>query len=406
MTRSLLLVLALMAALSPAGAGAQAAGSAGAASRDAASCDLCHGELEFLRQHVDRLEEARALNVSSSDIARSAHGEESCASCHTGYGRWPHPEVARTATCASCHQESADPWASGVHANRDEIDVEAASCVNCHGVHDIRPAAELADGDGMLELNASCLSCHETSGLPPGDPHADAVSCASCHGGHDLLDIDDPHAWVAPLSQVATCGACHEEAADLHRADAHGSALAEVSGDRPPTLSSLAIAGPDSAPTCTSCHGGHGMLAVADTAAATRAVERCSACHQDYADRYFGTYHGKATALGSHIVATCDDCHSAHEIQPASHPASWVHDDNLVATCGTCHEQARPAFVRYDSHPDPMDRSRNAPLFYAFVFMNTLLFSVLVVFGLHTLLWWVRILIDQRREAAEGGGHG
>jgi hypothetical protein len=28
---------------------------------------------------------------------------------------------------------------------------------------------------------------------------------------------------------------------------------------------------------------------------------------------------------------------------------------------------------------------------------------VLIVFGLHTLLWWVRIIIDQRRERQEAG---
>jgi hypothetical protein len=367
-----------------------------------AGCNLCHGELELLRQHVGRLDEARALLVTTDDIAASAHADERCSSCHTGYARWPHAPAATTATCASCHEEASERWAGGVHALPDELDAPAASCVSCHGVHTVRPAAELADGEGMAALNESCLSCHQTSGLPAGDPHADTVSCASCHGVHDVLEIDEVGAAVAPHMQATTCGACHTEAAEGHRLDAHGSALAD--GERL-GLSALQLRGDQVPPTCTSCHGGHGMLAVANTAAAARAVEGCSACHQDHADRYFGTYHGKATALGSHIVATCDDCHSAHAVQPASEPTSWVHDDNLVETCAACHEQARPSFVRYDSHPDPMDRSRNAPLFYAFVFMNTLLFSVLVVFGLHTALWWVRILLDQRGKAAEGGGH-
>lgn len=136
-------------------------------------------------------------------------------------------------------------------------------------------------------------------------------------------------------------------------------------------------------------------------------VGACAACHSDDADTYFGTYHGKATALGSRIVATCDQCHGSHGIYPASDPRSRVSGANLVETCGECHEHARAAFVRYDSHPDPMNAERNAPLHYSFLFMNAVLVGVLLVFGLHTLLWWVRIMLDRRKgiEHGIGGDH-
>lgn len=369
------------------------------------TCDRCHGEVEFLRQHVDRLDQARALHVSSGDIARSAHAGESCASCHTGFERWPHTGAVETATCGSCHEEAGTLWSVGMHAAVDDAGAEAATCAACHGLHLVGAADDLIEGPGMDAMNFACVACHETSDLPPADPHAGAVSCASCHAAHDLRGVDDPDAAAAPLRQRTTCGACHEEVAEAHASDAHGVALAEAYRESPPSLAQLALVQAESPPTCTSCHGTHGMIAAADTAWASEAVARCSTCHEDLAQRYFGTYHGKATALGSHIVATCDDCHSAHEIYPTSDPASWVHAERVVETCAACHEEARPAFVAYDSHPDPMDRSRNAPLFYAFVFMNTLLFSVLAVFGLHTLLWWVRILLDQRKAAAGGGGH-
>jgi hypothetical protein len=357
--------------------------------------------LEFLRQQTESFDEALTLAVTTADITNSAHAEESCARCHTGFDRWPHAGATSTATCASCHEDAAALWTEGAHAHVDEAGAEAASCASCHGVHDVRPAPDLLEGPGMNALNAGCVACHETDGLPPDDPHAETVSCASCHAAHDVHPVEDLRARVAPLAQPETCGACHEEAATAYGGDAHLSALA---ASTPTGLSTLALQGPEGPPTCSSCHGGHGMLAVDDPVAQTAAVERCSTCHQDYADTYFGTYHGKATALGSHVVATCDDCHSSHEIEPATDSASWVHADNLIATCSTCHEHARPAFVAYDSHPNPMDRGRNAPLFYSFVFMNTLLIGVLVVFGLHTLLWWVRILLDQRA-AARSGGH-
>jgi hypothetical protein len=131
-------------------------------------------------------------------------------------------------------------------------------------------------------------------------------------------------------------------------------------------------------------------------------VTACGACHEDYARTYFGTYHGKATALGSEIVATCNACHGAHAIQPADSSASHVSNTRVVETCAACHPHADAQFVLYDSHPNPLDRERNAPLFYSFVFMNALLFGVVGVFTLHTALWWLRLWLDRRR----GGTHG
>lgn len=366
-------------------------------------CALCHGEVELLRQHVPTLAEAERLSVTSEVIARSAHAEESCASCHGGYDRWPHPLGGTTESCVSCHDEQTRLYDEGVHAHPTAEALDPTTCADCHGTHDIRTAAELAETAGIRSMNATCVSCHETQALTASDPHADSVSCASCHGPHATRSVDGSEAGVAPGLQVETCGACHEDAAAAFPSDGHGQALAAAGLRTIPALDSVGFEAP---PTCTTCHGGHGMLAVDDTAAIVLHVEGCASCHADEADRYFGTYHGKATALGSKVVASCDDCHGAHGIFASTETESWVHDDQLVETCGSCHENARPAFVSYDSHPDPLDPDRNRPLFFSFVMMNTLLFGVLIVFGLHTFLWWVRILIDGRRAAAEGGNHG
>lgn len=369
------------------------------------SCDLCHGELEFLRQHTGTLRRARELVVPSSVLRLSAHDTLSCASCHTGFERHPHPLSdgetgapgrVSTSTCVSCHEDAESLWRGSVHEREDE----GADCSACHGVHDVLPVTELSEGPGMLRMNATCVDCHDTSVLPAMDPHADSVGCAACHGAHDTEAVRTAGSRVAPAAQYTTCGSCHEAAADSARLDTHGRAV--LAGD----LSSLALLdheGGDAPPTCTSCHGSHGMLAPSHARFDQDMVEQCAVCHQDYADTYFGTYHGKATAVGSEIVATCDHCHGAHGIFPADVPASTVSDARVEETCGTCHEHVRPAFVQYDSHPNPLDRSRNAPLFYSFVFMNAILAGTLVVFGLHTLLWWVRLTIDRRKIEARGG---
>ena len=84
--------------------------------------------------------------------------------------------------------------------------------------------------------------------------------------------------------------------------------------------------------------------------------------------------------LGSAIAASCADCHGAHGILPSTDERSRTHQGNLVETCGACHENARPAFVKYDSHPDPFNRARNPWIFASFLFMNSVLIMTLVVF--------------------------
>ncbi len=393
---SIAVVTVLFAACAPAPIGAQQTDS---------GCDLCHGEVELLRQHVTTLADARRLSVVAADIQASAHAGESCASCHTGYARWPHPVTGTTTeSCVSCHEEAGAAWEGGNHAHPTLEGLEPADCADCHTTHDVLSVERLQEADGIRTMNAQCVACHETETLPVADPHADTVSCAGCHAPHETFGADDARASVAPLAQIETCGACHEDAAAAYPVDAHGAALAK---SNPGSLAALTLLGVDGPATCTSCHGTHGMVAVADSASTVLHVDTCASCHRDEADRYFGTYHGKATALGSTVVASCDDCHGAHGIYAASEPASWVHEGSLIETCGECHAYVRPAFVAYDSHPNPMDPSRNKPLFLAFVLMNTLLFGVLIVFGLHTLLWWVRILIDRRKgPPTTEGAHG
>lgn len=389
MIRALLTAVGLLAlSLSPA-AGQQAD----------AGCALCHGELELLRQHVPTLQAARDLMVGVETVLGSAHAELTCTGCHTGFDRFPHRGVTRTESCASCHQEAQNEWSDGIHRVADGEDGAGAGCASCHGVHDV-PGGSLEDSTFRARIDASCVSCHPAAALPPSDPHADTtVSCASCHAPHSTRAIDDARSRVAPLNQYDTCGDCHQGPADSARLDTHGRALHALA---PPRSVATLRGRADAPPTCSGCHGAHGMRAPSHAGFEQAMVEACGTCHRDYSERYFGTYHGKATALGSEIVATCDDCHGAHSIFPADTTVSLVSDSRLLETCAACHTQADEGFILYDSHPDPLDRERNPPLFYSFVFMNALLFGVLGVFVLHTALWWLRLFLDRRRGVAHG----
>lgn len=363
-------------------------------------CGLCHGEVELLRQHVASLSDARRLVATRGQIEGSAHAGMACSRCHSGFERFPHEAGGESEGCASCHEEARDVWVQGIHADPEQEGVTRARCTDCHGRHDVLPVEAMSRESGLRATNGRCAGCHDTRGLPARDPHAGTVACAACHAPHGTRDVDDPLARVAPHPQVETCGACHGEEAAAFRQDVHGTALATLD---PLGAAEMALRD-DAPPSCTACHGGHDIAAPSHERFSQEMVAGCAACHGGHADTYFGTYHGKATALGSEIAATCDQCHGSHAVYPSSEPRSLVSRANLVETCGQCHDHARPAFVEYDSHPDPLDRERNAPLFLSFVFMNTVLVGVLVVFGLHTLLWWVRLMLDRRKGIEHGIG--
>lgn len=363
--------------------------------RSAVGCELCHGELELLRAQTGSLTRAERLFATAAQVRGSAHAGMDCAECHTGFGRYPHATRAATRSCGSCHEAAAALWAEGVHA--DSTTSRQASCSSCHDIHDVMGAEARQTDAGAGRLNAHCTVCHESSHLPTTNPHYQKVLCTACHAQHDTKRVDDLAARVAPANQFGTCRACHEEDVAGWPSDVHGSAL--LSGR------SVTTADGHAPPACTSCHGSHDMVARTDPDFKHAVLERCSTCHEHEAESYLETYHGQASALGSKIVATCSACHGSHDILPASNEVSSIAPRNRIDTCGKCHPQARASFVEYDSHPDPGNRDRSAILYWVFLFMNILLIGVFGVFGVHTMLWWVRLVGGHKESAAENGGH-
>ncbi len=81
----------------------------------------------------------------------------------------------------------------------------------------------------------------------------------------------------------------------------------------------------------------------------------CGRCHSDAAfmkrynpmlrvdevSEYRTSVHGKRLLeFGDTAVATCIDCHPAHQILPPSDPASSVYPTHVASTCGRCHSDS------------------------------------------------------------------
>ena len=379
--------------------------------RESAACDLCHGDVEVLRRSAPRGFDPDSLHVSPADLAAGPHADVPCVRCHPLAGRGTHPDERRSAVpCGTCHAQADSLWRAGPHSGLGgrpargiaRPGVTQATCVSCHGVHNILRARDLEAGAGLRELSARCVSCHPQRALPPGDVHAGRVTCAACHGAHMIQPVRDSSTHGIPLGIADRCAVCHDSVATLARTDAHGTAArAQALGLEPITHG-------DTAATCVACHGGHGIRPAKALARELDLLQRCAGCHHEEGATYGDTYHGRATRLHYYKAARCDDCHTGHRVFPSDDARATTSAGQLAHTCGRCHERAarRPSFVQYHAHVRPHSPSEGPAIFGAWLFMNVLLGSVFTVFGLHSIFWLKRLLElrwqERRRREALG----
>jgi hypothetical protein len=323
-----------------------------------------------------------------------------CATCHPTVGeqfnRSPHGYALergspRAPTCQSCHGfhrvlSSSNP-ASSTHKVR-----LPQTCARCHGAGSLL-------WDQLVKLPQS-FTAYASSVHGQGAERgiAAAASCADCHGVHDLLGSVDPHSPINPRNVASTCGKCHPDIQLEYDASIHGRALQAGVGD---------------SPTCTNCHGEHHILSPRDpeakTYAARLATETCGTCHDDpvmiakynmeggVVGSYRDSYHGWASRHDYERAATCVSCHSVHHVLPKSDSASTVHVSNVVATCRQCHENADEEFAASYTHAtaslarNPINRW----------IKNIYVFLIVVLIGgmvLHNLIIMNFYMMKRRRE--------
>jgi len=78
----------------------------------------------------------------------------------------------------------------------------------------------------------------------------------------------------------------------------------------------------------------------------------CAECHDDIAEIYSHSLHGRAVAEGAQLAPRCWSCHGAHDILPADQPGSQVDRFNIPFMCGRCHKEDTPVSEFYDIPQD------------------------------------------------------
>lgn len=363
---------------------------------DNSGCLACHG------QPGAQSDSGRSIYVDENHFQKSVHGSLGCTDCHTSIKAFPHPVNVEPVKCATCHAAEASDVGESVHAK-----ASALPCLGCHGnPHGILPASDPGSPVYPLNVPRTCGSCHGNPemarkyGLPnvysmyvdsihgfalTQDGLLVAASCSSCHGTHKILSHTNPQSRTFHANIPATCGSCHAGPEAQYFAGIHGQQLK---------------AGNAQAPVCTDCHTAHQIARVQTAAWQMQTSATCGNCHQGRFATYLDTFHAQVSALGYVETAHCWNCHGFHDILPASNPNSPVNQANLVATCRQCHPSATAGLITYQPHANPRQRKRYPALWATTLFMNLLLLSVLGFFGLHTVLWFIRSVLDRQRGAA------
>ncbi len=279
-----------------------------------AYCLLCHSQPG--RTWTLPSGETLPLSIDAHILADSVHGTKNskgalnCADCHTEQ-RFPHqPDPAQTVrefqieryqSCKNCHEEEYTKSQDSVHASAiNSGTLEAATCVDCHGSHDIQ-----TPDVPRQRISLTCGKCHgaifdQYRNSVHGqalfvDDNPDVPTCIDCHGVHN---INDPTTNLFRVRSPELCAKCHADdklmskynitsnVFDSYLTDFHGTTVALFNQEDPKVATNKAV--------CYDCHGVHDIAKVDAT---------------------------NSHVIRENLLTTCKQCHPA---ATADFPAAWV----------------------------------------------------------------------------------
>ncbi|MBM3327547.1 MAG: hypothetical protein FJY65_11345 [Calditrichaeota bacterium] len=416
-----------------------------------AVCGICHSE--------QRRQFERSVHYSPPDTAYRGVSCTSCHSAHIKTQRgqmlpsdWRLFAVER---CVKCHKEQTQDYLNSHHYQQVGKDNSRAPiCTDCHGIHELYRVDDPRSLVHIDKLDATCDRCHpghEATIHRKSDADPRLMTCVACHTGHHT-EMARVESAIFKETLPATCNRCHGD--DRHKKEnlAHGRIMVvdadggtanctechiyhwKISDDthlgaaqerlhcqnchpsenRDYERSVHGISarkGHPEAPTCVTCHGEKNIERISSRFNGQSVISLCSSCHANrdvtmkfqlnpnVVKGYLSTYHGQVYSLGyqGREFATCASCHDNHLILPSDNPQSTISKQHIIQTCSRCHLDANINFVGMLQHYDPMVQKENIILTIIHKFMLWLLGVTLSVFGIHTILWLIRTVIDRLR---------
>jgi formate dehydrogenase gamma subunit len=388
-----------------------------------AECLVCHGDKSLTT--TDSAGKELSLFVDQSIFAKSIHADLRCDGCHQGVLAEPHATPPGPVNCGSCHQDASKLYQEGIHGkSRKEGSVDAPTCGDCHGYHNIRGVKDPEDPVYPVNEPKTCARCHEDVKLvskyfiPVPSPYQGYIGsvhgqqlqegnlgvpvCSHCHESHDLKPASDPNSSIYPAHVSSLCGECHSNEKEEYSQDIHGSALKK--GDR-------------NAPTCIDCHTSHSMKSSSDPTSSTYPANvsryTCVYCHSK--EKVVGKrgivsekitpnldpYHGVTSRAGSTSVASCVSCHTSHNIRPENDPLSSINKTNRPQTCGKCHKGAGANFAEGSIHIVPTSKKDLGVWWVRRIYISLILITIGGM-AVHNAVIMIRFARERYHQAKNG----
>ncbi len=268
-----------------------------------AMCASCHADQEKMVSLGSSLPTAQAGALEASihgvpSVAGPGHAIQ-CTDCHGVHGirertnkKSPVHPLNVVRTCSTCHAnteymrqynptiptDQLSEFRTSVHGRQlSKGDAKVATCVSCHGSHEVRAAQDIKSMVFPSNLPGTCAACHanealmKTYGLAAdqyeeyaGSVHGIALlqkrdlsapACNDCHGNHGAVPPG-----VGSIGNV--CGSCHVLNAELFSQSPHRKAFADLGK-----------------PMCETCHGNHRIVAATNALIGNDGQAVCSQCH-------------------------------------------------------------------------------------------------------------------------------
>ena len=251
-------------------------------------------------------------------------------------------------TCIFCHQNPITPKSvsdkSKLKVNQEKL------CIGCHIKNPMNNFSKsLIDYESSVHGKA----------IKSGNTHA--ATCIDCHGVHNLKKASDINSTVNQFKIPEVCGKCHVSIANEYSMSIHGLQLKKGNPD---------------VPGCTYCHGEHAIkprLTKNDRIFAdnkmsfsklesTRMLE-CVECHTNEAmmKKYNVSTVAKAHDWLPNIVAhwetvRCVDCHSSYEPPNLSH--NILPPNKTIKKCEECHSKTSILMTKLFKHEKEKSREK------------------------------------------------
>ncbi len=324
-----------------------------------------------------------------------------CTGCHddaiADYNESVHAQPVRSnsprpASCADCHggHDIMAVQDAGSLVNQANL---SKTCGKCHSKMEVMTLFTSKGRDPIASYEKSIHAKKLKE-----NPNIEAATCVACHGSHRILPPSHPNSTFSKFEIPKICGKCHAEAEKEFTMSIHWRSV---------------LRGHVESPVCTDCHGEHQIVSPTDKDALTHpsllSSQLCANCHANKTmmarhgldpERfisYMKTYHGLAILKGSPDAANCTSCHEVHAIRSQVDSLSSVYKSTLPKTCGKCHENVTAAgFTDIEVHP--IDQKSRNPVAYFFK-QAYIWLIVLAVGGMiaHNAVIQLYYIVEKRR---------